>query len=577
MLYTICHMLNAAKKIIFLGLIFLLPLIFDPNLQDFVLIKIIFLRLTTLFLIFLWLWEVFKNRAIVWKVTPINRWLFLLAIFSLAASFTSIHKLTSFFDSYIIHDGFFLHLNYLVLFFLTINFFKKEEIHLILWAIFLAGANVAQFGFLEFIKLAFFLFGLPSPWGIYSTVGFHNFSGAYLAMSLLAGLGLYFETSKKWLRYLIVTTLPLIFLGLMLTQSFSAGFGFGLGFLVLFGFAFVKKQIPLKKILAVVFLFFFLILLIFPLINLKMPLAKQIFRLKIDWALRVETWKATLKIIRDHQALGIGPDTFELIYPRYQTEKFALISGGRTITHLAHNEFLDVAVSRGLPALLIYLAIIFQVFRHGFGQNFSFKSAAVFGAIICYLGQNLFSFGEVSITSTFWVLVGLLWLEAPEIKINLSEFWRRKFIFVLILFLALAGWVVFYSARFYLADKNFVTAERAMNTNDFPGALVFYKKAVFFNPWRVEYQLHEAYAYLKLAEKTPAPKEIFLKEALEITNQAIKINPEQYAGYYLKGLIYQAFDDPELKNQAKNYFMQSLRLNPFRPEILEELSKATRL
>lgn len=559
------------KKFFLLALIFLLPLIFDPHLEDFALIKIIFLRLGTLVLIFFPLAEIFKKGFFLWKATPINRLLFLLIILLLAASFGSIHPATSFFDSYIIHDGFFLNLNYLVLFFLALIFFNQDETPQIAGTIFWAGVGVALFGLLEFLKIPFFTWGLPSPWGIYSTVGFHNFSGAYLAMALLLGIGLYWQTSQKFTRYLLTAGLTLIFVALILTESFSAWFGFGVGFLFL-GYSLIRQQkFSFKNAFSFLMLFLVLFLLLMPLESAKMPLARQIYRLKIDWTLRVETWKATLKMMRDFPFLGIGPDTFELVYPRYQSEKFAILSGGQTITHRAHNEFLDVAVSSGIPALLIYLLILFLIFKQGFRQAKvgSVLSAAIFSALTSYLAQNLVSFGEVSITSTFWVLTACLFLEAPRQKINWPGFLKKPAVFFLI-YLFLTLWITFKSGCFYLADRYFVVAEGALKKENFSQAIIYYKKASFFNPIRTEYFLHEAYTYLKVAEKLPVQhREAFLKEALAILDRAIKINPHQYVSYYLEGLVLKKFDELEQKEKAKNYFIEALRLNPYRPEILE--------
>jgi hypothetical protein len=63
----------------------------------------------------------------------------------------------------------------------------------------------------------------------------------------------------------------------------------------------------------------------------------------------------------------------------------------------------------------------------------------------------------------------------------------------------------------------------------------------------------------------------FVNQGLTVIERALKKNHFQYATYYMRGLLLKASDEPRLQNQAAACFMQALRLNPYRPELLGEL------
>ena len=45
---------------------------------------------------------------------------------------------------------------------------------------------------------------------------------------------------------------------------------------------------------------------------------------------RLQIWKAALRMVLDHPLTGIGPDTFALVYPRYQSASWVAALGPTT-------------------------------------------------------------------------------------------------------------------------------------------------------------------------------------------------------------------------------------------------------
>lgn len=70
--------------------------------------------------------------------------------------------------------------------------------------------------------------------------------------------------------------------------------------------------------------------------------------------LRVEYIRAGLKIIRDFPLHGTGPDTVDMVF---QDPKYGLSSEARQNVHL-HNNLVQIAAERGIPALLAWLVFV---------------------------------------------------------------------------------------------------------------------------------------------------------------------------------------------------------------------------
>ena len=124
---------------------------------------------------------------------------------------------------------------------------------------------------------------------------------------------------------------------------------------------------------------------------------------------RMGIWIATLNSIAQDPLLGTGPDTLKdglfknsigyVIY-RYETYHESVDK--------AHNEYLHIGATIGIPAMIIYLAFLAQIVL---GQKNTFKNEPTFilmVAIISYLAQAFFNISTLGIAPIFWALLGLV-------------------------------------------------------------------------------------------------------------------------------------------------------------------------
>lgn len=125
---------------------------------------------------------------------------------------------------------------------------------------------------------------------------------------------------------------------------------------------------------------------------------------------RIYNWRKGLEQVPKHWLTGVGLDNYRYVFvscPDYQE--------GMYLQDKAHNEFLHVMVTQGIPALINYLALL--VFT-GVGavkcvlKETSAKKRAItwilLGMLITYVVQSQFNCGIPYVAIYFWMVIGLI-------------------------------------------------------------------------------------------------------------------------------------------------------------------------
>jgi putative inorganic carbon (hco3(-)) transporter len=121
---------------------------------------------------------------------------------------------------------------------------------------------------------------------------------------------------------------------------------------------------------------------------------------------RWDVWKSAVAMTVDHPLFGIGIDNFQNFDSEY---------GNFGINH-AHNLFLNIAAERGIPALLVFGALIFALFRTLASSlrkaQSTMERALIAGFLATFAGYLVHSIFEVSyydhkVLLLFWLLVGV--------------------------------------------------------------------------------------------------------------------------------------------------------------------------
>ncbi len=124
----------------------------------------------------------------------------------------------------------------------------------------------------------------------------------------------------------------------------------------------------------------------------------------------------SLDMIKKHPLLGVGPD----MMAKYQ---LAVKELNTDSIDRSYNEYLYIAATRGIPSLVIYLALLgLTVFKLAKGlKKFSADKKmwfrpALLAAVIAYSVQAFFSVSAVTVAPFFWLLLGISHSEFTDEK-----------------------------------------------------------------------------------------------------------------------------------------------------------------
>lgn len=125
---------------------------------------------------------------------------------------------------------------------------------------------------------------------------------------------------------------------------------------------------------------------------------------------RIYYWKVVLMLISERPILGYGPDTIANAIVKVHPDIFKSFyeQKGGAIIEKAHNEWLQIAATMGIPAMLIYTAFIVLVLKDNLKTFMRNKVSFVFTTILIgYLVQALFNISVIAVVPIFWLILGL--------------------------------------------------------------------------------------------------------------------------------------------------------------------------
>lgn len=259
-----------------------------------------------------------------------------------------------------------------------------------------------------------------------------NFMGTYTV--LLCGLAsafFYFSKTIK-ARIFYLGCLLLFLLTMVLTDAMSALFGTGIMVIVFFIYLFVtrknydnyKERLSSFKLLIVGVLIGLvgIIALIVLTDNNYLEQIQVMFADLKDLltggeitvesgARRFLVWKEAVTLTPKYWLFGSGLDTFGEAY-------HSVFPVRDEYFNKAHNEYIQILITQGLPALLCYFTLYFYTLKNTvrkFKEMYIKKMTAndyiyigMFIAVIGYMFQAIFNISVIDIAPFFWMILGLL-------------------------------------------------------------------------------------------------------------------------------------------------------------------------
>lgn len=580
-------------------LVFLLvPVIFSPHFaswvkvptwlektylaDNFVLIKSAALKILIIFAVLFWIFSLIKRgsvrfaRSSFYLPIAVFALLFILAV---ARSVSIIVSLPYLFDFIALY----------VLFFLVVQQFSKEMTRkTVVWIV--AGAlPVCIYGIMQHFGVDFVDWVQKALMGrrAFSTLGNPDFLGGYIStlFPLLFALLLASNKGVKSIFYLIAGFLFAI--TALSTYSRACWIASAAGILVLILFIGARNlKLNWRKIV----IFLIIILAAFFIFNMEERATAQKLtvsgRLKeffstteINNAARLYLWGSALKAIGDYPYSGSGPGTFDYVFPKYRYNEPMFLRGRFAIPGHPHNEFLDVGVSAGIPALIAFLWLVILVFVKGAKavSASSNEERIIFAGIIASFAAFLINHFFVSPTTptyaVMWFLIGAIsiYSASPAYEERpLEESFKSAIIKNILAAgsILLALFFIWFQVTEVIADSHIDRALFYKDQKMWRESLEEFEMALKLSPDNVKY-IKEKGNMLDTAARSFSPprKEVF-DEALRTQMQAAHLDPADSYTWEHIAVIYAEksgiLGTGEWK-EAIDCHKEALRLNPYSP------------
>lgn len=357
--------------------------------------------------------------------------LLFLCLVSLATIF-SVDPMTSFLGSINKFHGFLSWFSYISIFFFSYHFVKIHNQIKVLRLLIFSSLILCVYGIYQHFFVSQLVEGpvkdnfSPSwlfldnvnrvkSWAFFDNP---NHFGSYLIILLLIGMVFYLINHQRMGFIIYGFSNVLIFATLLYTGSRAAWLSIFFAVIIFSFLIFLYRRDLTKKLFSLLFMFFIVLLVV----NFTEDhfVIKQTFSIGGDVNAIVSdkeddragsgrwgTWKRAIPILKEYYLIGSGPSTFNIVY-RESTEDGFLVN----YLDNAHNDYLEIAITIGIPALLIYLAFIFTIIKSGVGsikrlhgdqQLIGFAYIAI---IIGYLIKVMFNISVIPVAPFFFMILG---------------------------------------------------------------------------------------------------------------------------------------------------------------------------
>lgn len=261
------------------------------------------------------------------------------------------------------------------------------------------------------------------------TMGNRNFLGTYLATTMPIHFYLAFYRKK----YFYYATLLVSASALAVAQARGPWLGLSVGILF-YLVRFAKRRDPRFLILIPVLgVFFFGAIVLLnrafatPFLSRFLSIfrdAKAFFLHGFDatkaGSHRVFVWGKSWELVKKSPLIGYGPENMQLAMRKFFYDDVVAEIGRYLNYDKAHNEYLNIAVTSGLPSLAVYLAFVATSLRSAVKKLDHPATETLFIAVVIYLVQAFFNISVPNTGYLFWLFLGLLSREGMSSELNVE-------------------------------------------------------------------------------------------------------------------------------------------------------------
>lgn len=348
------------------------------------------------------------------KFTYADYIIYVLIIFAILSTIFSIDTNISIFGEEYRYEGVLSIISYYFIFLNVKNISNKKYKQNIINIFLIVGVIQVIYGILQVYTNFEFIKHFSKSYMAMGLCGNPNFFGSYIIMHLMLSISSYLIERKN--RYLLLTII--FFIGLTLAGSTGPFLGFLLSFIFLI-ICFYKRT-NIKTIIKTIILLIITYFIIDYSLNYtynkiynsgidrNYNISTEIFDTVITKDKAGETigngrlilWKNSLPLVKKYWLLGAGLDNFKKVYPYNGI--------GRIYFDKAHNVYLQMAITNGSIALILYCALCFIIFIKGI----KFKNKYYVSIFMAFVGYSIQAFANISVIDVapcFFLMLGLLY------------------------------------------------------------------------------------------------------------------------------------------------------------------------
>ncbi|MFZ3580228.1 O-antigen ligase family protein [Virgibacillus sp. DJP39] len=266
----------------------------------------------------------------------------------------------------------------------------------------------------------------------WSTFDNPNYFGTYLVILMILAMTLFLSAKKlgeSFIYWVIVSTL---FLAILFTATRGAWIGEFSGMIILTVLLVWKRRDIWRKWTFLVLSLFFLLFIVD--LTENNFFTSRVISIGNDaesvilnegengdaGAGRWRIWKTSIPFVKEHFLIGSGPSTFSIEFPSRINEEGEYVSSKKFDN--SHNEYLETAITMGIPALLVYIALMVTVLKSGlvaakhFEGDQEIVAYGLIAAICGYLVQTFFNISVVTVAPFFWVVLGMSYAVSMRVR-----------------------------------------------------------------------------------------------------------------------------------------------------------------
>ena len=592
-------MLLKTIRYLYYSLFIITPLLMSSKTSEmFEFNKMIFIYFISAFVFCLWCIYYIVRQPQLYLPKKICIPLFIFVLVLVVSTFQSIDRFTSIFGYYGRWNGGFISIvSYIVLFFVFLQVFTKDNVHTLLkislitstvvmaWGFFAKfGLDLSCYIFINVMSNTCWTTQFQPAIRMFSTLGQPNWLGSYLAIHFFIAL-YYFINSYPLLKdhetvvdkikhilakfhvmkephpfgphlfygaYLVVNVIAVYF-----TKSRSSLLALGVSGLIGI-LLFFTRGIPIKyRFVSRVTMIVFVFVTVGYFINIQSNLFRKqpLDNVEItdSYEIRKIVWKGAVDLGKMYPWFGSGPETFAYAYFFTKPAEHNRTSEWDFIYNKAHNEYLNYFATTGYIGLFSYLVVIGATLyiAYYFKNRYRIYSGVVTMITLGYttiLITNFFGFSTSTVQLFFFLIPGMiLVLDQKQLEdVSIQNFMttshkqRTAIMGFLVLFIVTAV----YLYNYHRADRLYKQAKDQIYQENYKQAVLLLTHALRLKYDHVfEDQLSSALAHLAFISSFDQDQDLssnLIKLSKDANSHTLRTSPVN--------ILY-------WKTRAKNYYL----------------------